>query len=82
LLFTTAIRSLSACGSLRVGCPNTLKHQKFSARLWDLLPSSAQNHVYHPEFGGSILPESRSPALVPEMTYEGMAVTERAGWPE
>lgn len=42
-------------------------------RLWDLLPV-VRNHVYHPEFGGSFSLKSVLPALVPEMTYEGMEV--------
>ena len=36
-------------------------------------------HVYHPAFAGSYSLKSVLPALVPEMTYEGMAVRERAG---
>jgi predicted RecB family nuclease len=42
-------------------------------RLWDLLPV-VRNHVYHPAFGGSFSLKSVLPALVPEMTYEGMEV--------
>jgi predicted RecB family nuclease len=42
-------------------------------RLWDLLPV-VRNHVYHPEFGGSFSLKAVLPALVPEMTYEGMEV--------
>lgn len=42
-------------------------------RLWDLLPI-VRNHVYHPAFGGSFSLKAVLPALVPEMTYEGMAV--------
>ena len=42
-------------------------------RLWDLLPI-VRNHVYHPAFGGSFSLKSVLPALVPEMTYEGMEV--------
>ena len=33
-----------------------------------------RNHVYHPEFGGSFSLKAVLPALVPEMTYEGMEV--------
>jgi predicted RecB family nuclease len=43
------------------------------ARLWDLLPV-VRNHVYHPAFAGSYSLKSVLPALVPEMTYEGMEV--------
>jgi hypothetical protein len=42
-------------------------------RLWDLLPV-IRNHVYHPAFGGSYSLKYVLPALVPEMTYEGMKV--------
>jgi predicted RecB family nuclease len=42
-------------------------------RLWDLLPL-VRNHVYHPAFGGSFSLKAVLPALVPEMTYEGMEV--------
>jgi hypothetical protein len=43
------------------------------ARLWDLLPA-VRKHVYHPAFGGSFSLKYVLPALVPEMTYEGMDV--------
>jgi hypothetical protein len=33
-----------------------------------------RNHVYHPAFAGSFSLKAVLPALVPEMTYEGMAV--------
>jgi predicted RecB family nuclease len=42
-------------------------------RLWDLLPI-VRNHVYHPAFAGSYSIKSVLPALVPEMTYDGMQV--------
>ena len=42
-------------------------------RLWDLLPV-VRNHVYHPRFGGSFSLKTVLPALVPDMTYEGMEV--------
>ena len=42
-------------------------------RLWDLLPI-VRHHVYHPAFGGSFSLKAVLPALVPEMTYEGMEV--------
>ena len=47
--------------------------KKIQARLWDLLPV-VRNHVYHPAFGGSFSLKAVLPALVPEMTYEGMEV--------
>ena len=43
------------------------------ARLWDLLPA-VRKHVYHPAFAGSYSLKYVLPALVPEMTYEGMNV--------
>jgi predicted RecB family nuclease len=42
-------------------------------RLFDLLPV-VRNHVYHPAFGGSFSLKAVLPALVPELTYEDMAV--------
>jgi hypothetical protein len=42
-------------------------------RLWDLLPA-VRRHVYHPKFAGSYSLRYVLPALVPEMTYEGMEV--------
>jgi predicted RecB family nuclease len=49
--------------------------KKIQSRLWDLLPI-IRNHVYHPAFGGSYSLKSVLPALVPEMTYEGMEVAD------
>ena len=48
---------------------------KIQRRLWDLLPI-VRNHVYHPAFGGSYSLKSVLPALVPEMSYEGMEVAD------
>lgn len=47
--------------------------RRIQSRLWDLLPV-VRNHVYHPAFGGSFSLKAVLPALVPEMTYEGMEV--------
>lgn len=44
------------------------------ARLFDLL-LIVRNHVYHPAFAGSYSLKSVLPALVPEMTYDGMQIT-------
>lgn len=41
--------------------------------IWDLLPCIRRN-AYHPAFGGSFSLKSVLPALVPDMTYEGMDV--------
>jgi predicted RecB family nuclease len=48
---------------------------KIQRRLWDLLPL-VRDHVYHPAFGGSYSLKAVLPALVPEMTYEGMEVAD------
>jgi Domain of unknown function(DUF2779) len=45
------------------------------ARLWDLL-AVIRKHVYHPRFRGSFSLKYVLPALIPEMTYEGMDVSE------
>ena len=42
-------------------------------RLWDLLPV-VRDHVYHPAFAGSYSLKTVLPALVPELSYDGMAV--------
>ncbi len=43
------------------------------ARLFDLLPV-VREHTYHPAYAGSYSIKSVLPALVPEMTYDGMEV--------
>jgi predicted RecB family nuclease len=48
--------------------------KKIQSRLWDLLPI-VRNHVYHPAFAGSYSLKSVLPALVPEITYDGMKVS-------
>jgi predicted RecB family nuclease len=47
--------------------------KNIQGRLWDLLPL-VRNHVYHPAFSGSYSLKYVLPALVPEMSYEGMEV--------
>ena len=49
--------------------------EKISKRLWDLLPVIRDN-VYHPDFLGSYSMKSVLPALILEMTYEGMEVAD------
>jgi len=49
--------------------------KKIKRRLWDLLPV-IRNHVYHPRFSGSFSLKDVLPALIPEMSYEGMEVTD------
>jgi hypothetical protein len=51
----------------------TQRIRDIQGRLWDLLPV-VRKHVYHPAFGGSFSLKAVLPALVPEMTYEGMDV--------
>jgi len=45
------------------------------ARLFDLLPI-VREHTYHPAYAGSYSIKSVLPALVPEMTYDGMEVAD------
>jgi predicted RecB family nuclease len=47
--------------------------KRIQRRLWDLLPV-IRNNVYHPAFAGSFSLKAVLPALVPEMTYQNMAV--------
>lgn len=53
----------------------SVRINKIQRRLRDLLPI-VRDHVYHPAFGGSYSLKSVLPALVPEMTYEGMEVAD------
>jgi hypothetical protein len=49
--------------------------EALAGRLVDLLPV-VRNHVYHPDFGGSFSLKRVLPALVPEMSYRGLAIAE------
>ena len=49
--------------------------KQVQSRVFDLLPL-IRNHVYHPGFAGSYSLKSVLPALVPELTYEGMEVAD------
>jgi hypothetical protein len=49
--------------------------KKVRRRLWDIF-AIISKHVYHPGFGGSFSLKQVLPALVPEMTYEGMEVSD------
>jgi Domain of unknown function(DUF2779) len=51
------------------------KIKTIQTRLWDLLPI-VRNHVYHPAFAGSYSLKAVLPALIPEMTYVGMEVSD------
>jgi len=46
-----------------------------TARLADLLPI-VRNHIYHPDFHGSFSLKKVLPALVPELSYDGLAIAE------
>ncbi len=48
---------------------------KIVARLDDPLPV-LRKHVYHPDFGGSFSLKAVLPALVPDLTYEGLEIAE------
>ena len=50
---------------------------RIAERLVDLLPI-VRNHVYHPDFGGSFSLKSVLPALVPELGYESLPISEGA----
>src|ERR1700693_361207 len=43
------------------------------ARLSDLFPI-VRNYVYHPDFGGSFSLKNVLPALVPELSYDGLPI--------
>ncbi len=47
--------------------------KQIQSRVLDLLPV-IRNHVYHPAFAGSYSLKAVLPALLPEMTYEGMEI--------
>src|SRR5439155_14643177 len=49
--------------------------RSIQSKLWDLL-AVVRAHVYHPQFAGSFSLKSVLPALVPDMTYEGMEVAD------
>ena len=49
--------------------------EQVQASLWDLL-NVVKKNVYHPAFRGSFSLKRVLPALIPDMTYEGMAVSE------
>jgi predicted RecB family nuclease len=48
---------------------------KVQSRLWDLLPFVRQ-HVYHPDFQGSYSLKTVLPALVPDLSYDRLDVTD------
>ena len=48
---------------------------QIQARLWDLLEAVKKN-VYHPRFRGSFSLKRVLPALIPDLTYDGMCVAD------
>ncbi len=48
---------------------------KVNDRIWDL-HRLVKDHIYHPEFYGSFSLKDVLPALVPNMTYEGMEIAD------
>ena len=61
---------------LALCCPELAQRiENVLSRLWDLLPV-VRNNVYHPAFGSSYSLKSVLPALVPEMSYEGMDIAD------
>jgi hypothetical protein len=48
--------------------------KNIQGRMWDLLPA-VRKHVYHSAFKGSYSLKYVLPALVPQMTYDGMDVS-------
>jgi hypothetical protein len=73
LVYNVAFES-QRLSELAVWLPEFAERIKnLQARLWDLLPV-VRSHVYHPTFAGSYSLKSVLPALVPEMSYEGMLV--------
>lgn len=60
--------------SLRTAAPELDKElSRAQRRVRDLLPI-VREHVYHPDFGGSFSLKRVAPALVPELSYEGMEI--------
>ena len=48
--------------------------RSITARLVDLLPI-VRNHIYHPNFAGSFSLKKVLAALIPELSYDGLAIT-------
>ena len=61
---------------LALCCPELAPRiDNIRSRLWDLLPV-VRNNVYHPAFAGSYSLKAILPALIPDMTYEGMDIAD------
>jgi hypothetical protein len=75
VVYSAAFESqrLNELGTWQPEFPERIRN--IQARLWDLLPI-VRNHFYHPAFGGSFSLKAVLPALVPEMSYAGLAVAD------
>lgn len=61
-------------GELSKSFPKYAKRiEEVKNRLWDLLPVIRSN-VYHPQFYGSFSIKNVLPALIPDLSYENMAI--------
>ena len=78
----TAPSSRSDFRSLQPGCPSSRSPSRKSSGVSGTCSLWSANHVYHPAFAGSFSLKNVLPALVPEMTYEGMEVADgrTPGW--
>lgn len=57
-------------------CPeDAVALRAIADRIVDLLPV-VREHVYHPEFGGTFSLKRVLPALVPELSYQGLMIAE------
>jgi len=66
----------SCLGQLAVAVPDwAAPLGEISDRLTDLLPVM-RNHVYHPDFRGSFSLKTVVPALLPELSYDGLAIAD------
>jgi len=67
----TCLRELGAA----LGPQTAVEMEDIATRIKDLLPA-VRNHVYHPDFGGSFSLKSVLPALVPELSYDELEVSD------
>ena len=67
---------LQRLSDLAVWLPeHTERIKAIQARLFDLLPI-VREHTYHPAYAGSYSIKSVLPALVPDLTYDGMVIAD------
>ena len=67
----TCLRGLGAA----LGPKPARAMQDIETRIEDLLPV-VRDHVYHPDFGGSFSLKAVLPALVPDLAYEGLEISD------